>query len=249
MRQWRPARTQGYVYLRSEYPRARDVLTRALVAARPRRRARPRRMRYRTRVRHRVAHGCRRVRLRRRDVDAREHRRKRGAGSVQTAGARSPWTVRQTHADTQRADACAGTTVSAAAVPLTPSSVGDGRAARCRFSSVATSRTAASSSCHSAFRCAACCRNSAAAAAPESRCVPCRSADRSGAYLPPSLWDTHSTTKRSRAQSAMLGHGGIVAFDDTVDSASRRSSRCNSALTNRAANARRAGSARCAASK
>ncbi len=38
-----------------------------------------------------------------------------------------------------------------------------------------------------------------------------------GAYLPPSLWDTPLDYEAFAAHSAMLGHGGIVAFDDTVD--------------------------------
>ncbi len=38
-----------------------------------------------------------------------------------------------------------------------------------------------------------------------------------GAYLPPSLWDVPLDYEAFAAHSAMLGHGGIVAFDDTVD--------------------------------
>ena len=38
-----------------------------------------------------------------------------------------------------------------------------------------------------------------------------------GAYLPASLWDTPLDYEAFAAHSAMLGHGGIVAFDDTVD--------------------------------
>ncbi|MEQ9462019.1 MAG: NADH-ubiquinone oxidoreductase-F iron-sulfur binding region domain-containing protein [Haliea sp.] len=38
-----------------------------------------------------------------------------------------------------------------------------------------------------------------------------------GAYLPESQWDTPLDYEAFAAMSAMLGHGGIVAFDDTVD--------------------------------
>ncbi len=38
-----------------------------------------------------------------------------------------------------------------------------------------------------------------------------------GAYLPSSQWDTPLDYETFAAHSAMLGHGGIVAFDDTVD--------------------------------
>lgn len=38
-----------------------------------------------------------------------------------------------------------------------------------------------------------------------------------GAYLPESQWDTPLGYEQFAAIGAMLGHGGIVAFDDTVD--------------------------------
>ncbi|MBV2180858.1 MAG: NADH-quinone oxidoreductase subunit NuoF [Castellaniella sp.] len=40
-----------------------------------------------------------------------------------------------------------------------------------------------------------------------------------GAYLPESQWDTPLDYEAFLAISAMLGHGGVVAFDDTVDMA------------------------------
>ncbi|MEB2401788.1 MAG: NADH-quinone oxidoreductase subunit NuoF [Alcaligenaceae bacterium] len=40
-----------------------------------------------------------------------------------------------------------------------------------------------------------------------------------GAYLPESLWDAPLDYESYAAVSAMVGHGGIVAFDDTVDMA------------------------------
>jgi formate dehydrogenase iron-sulfur subunit len=38
-----------------------------------------------------------------------------------------------------------------------------------------------------------------------------------GAYLPESQWDTPLDYEAFLAIDAMLGHGGIVAFDDSVD--------------------------------
>lgn len=38
-----------------------------------------------------------------------------------------------------------------------------------------------------------------------------------GAYLPPSQWDTPLAYEAYAAIGAMLGHGGIVCFDDTAD--------------------------------
>src|SRR3546814_6858277 len=40
-----------------------------------------------------------------------------------------------------------------------------------------------------------------------------------GAYLPESQWDVPLDYEAYAAISAMVGHGGIVAFDDTVDMA------------------------------
>ncbi|WP_413206251.1 formate dehydrogenase beta subunit [Rhodospirillum sp. A1_3_36] len=42
-----------------------------------------------------------------------------------------------------------------------------------------------------------------------------------GAYLPASLFDTPKDYEAFAAQEAMVGHGGIVVFDDTVDMAAQ----------------------------
>lgn len=42
-----------------------------------------------------------------------------------------------------------------------------------------------------------------------------------GAYLPESLWDTPLDYEAFAAVGAMLGHGGVVVFDDTVDMAAQ----------------------------
>ena len=38
-----------------------------------------------------------------------------------------------------------------------------------------------------------------------------------GAYLPEAHWDTPMDYEAFAAVGAMVGHGGIVAFDDTVN--------------------------------
>jgi formate dehydrogenase iron-sulfur subunit len=40
-----------------------------------------------------------------------------------------------------------------------------------------------------------------------------------GAYLPPSLWDTPLDYESFAAIGGILGHGGVVVFDDSVDMA------------------------------
>ena len=51
------------------------------------------------------------------------------------------------------------------------------------------------------------------------RCARCRSAVRLGAYVPESQFDTAIDYEALSDIGALLGHGGIVAFDDTVDMA------------------------------
>ena len=60
---------------------------------------------------------------------------------------------------------------------------------------------------------------SAAARCPAARCARCRSAARSGAYFPPSLFDTPFDYEAFAAKDGLIGHGGVVVFDDTVDMA------------------------------
>ena len=38
-----------------------------------------------------------------------------------------------------------------------------------------------------------------------------------GAHFPRALFDTRSTTKPSQRDDGLIGHGGIVVFDDSVD--------------------------------
>ena len=42
-----------------------------------------------------------------------------------------------------------------------------------------------------------------------------------GAFLPESQWDTPLDYEAFAAIKAMIGHGGIVVFDDTVDMAAQ----------------------------
>ena len=54
---------------------------------------------------------------------------------------------------------------------------------------------------------------------PAARSARCRSAGRSARTSPNRSSTCRSTTRRSPRKNAMVGHGGIVAFDDTVDMA------------------------------
>ena len=70
-----------------------------------------------------------------------------------------------------------------------------------------------------------------------------------GAYFPESLLDTPLDYEAFTAQKGLLGHGGIVVFDDTVDLAGKPASPWSSAPSKAAANARPAGLAPSAASR
>src|SRR6202035_742030 len=86
------------------------------------------------------------------------------------------------------------------------------RAARCRYSSRATSGAVDSWSGRLASPCASCCTITAAAALRVSRAP-------LGAYIPPSQFDTAVDYEALAGIGALLGHGGIVVFDDSVDMA------------------------------
>ena len=70
-----------------------------------------------------------------------------------------------------------------------------------------------------------------------------------GAYFPRALFDTPFDYEAFTARDGLIGHGGIVVFDDTVDMAKQARFASNSARSNPAASARPAGSARRAASR
>jgi hypothetical protein len=80
--------------------------------------------------------------------------------------------------------------------------------------------------------------------APAGRCAPCRSAARSAPTCRPTSSMCRWTTRRSPRPGRMLGHGGIVVFDDTVDMAGWPASRWSSAPRSPAASARPAASGR-----
>ena len=60
---------------------------------------------------------------------------------------------------------------------------------------------------------------SAAAPSPAGRCAPCRSAARSAPISRARSSTRPSTTRPSPREDGLIGHGGIVVFDDTVDMA------------------------------
>ncbi len=91
------------------------------------------------------------------------------------------------------------------------------RAARWRSSWPATSSMAAWSRKPSASRSARRSMILAAAPIPAAPCARCKTGGPLGAYFPESLLDTPLDYEAFAAAKGMLGHGGIVVFDDTVD--------------------------------
>ena len=67
-----------------------------------------------------------------------------------------------------------------------------------------------------------------------------------GAYFPPALFDTAFDYEAFAAKDGLIGHGGIVVFDDTVDMARQARFAFDFCAIESCASARRAGSARCA---
>ncbi len=95
----------------------------------------------------------------------------------------------------------------------------DGRSDRSRSSLPATFAMAASSNSPSARLCANWSKALAAARVPVGRSAPIQVGGPLGAYLPESLLDTPLDYELMAAAGGMLGHGGIVVFDDSVDMA------------------------------
>ena len=93
------------------------------------------------------------------------------------------------------------------------------RAARCRSSWPATSSTADWSRRPSASRCASCCTTSAAGSATGRPIRAVQVGGPLGAFLPESLFDTPLDYEAFAQVEGMIGHGGVVVFDDTVDMA------------------------------
>ena len=93
------------------------------------------------------------------------------------------------------------------------------RAARFRCRSPATFGAAASWSGHSVSRYENCYTTTAAGPRAVGRYAPSRSAGLSGAYIPESQFDLPLDYEALSGAGALLGHGGVVAFDDTVDMA------------------------------
>ena len=172
------------------------------------------------RVRPRSAARRRRLHLRRRDVDAREPRRQARRGALRPPlpaikGLFGKPTV-------------VNNVISLASVPII---LEQGRRVlpRLRHGPVArhaadparaaTSSAAASSRRPSASRCASCSTTTAAARASGRPIRAVQVGGPLGAYLPESQFDTPLDYEAFAAIGALLGHGGIVVFDDTVDMA------------------------------
>ena len=214
--------TRGYIYLRSEYPHAHRALNEAIAAAYARGYlGRRRRSAAASAFDLEVRRRRRRLHLRRRDRDAREPRRQARHGAVQAAAARHRGAVRQADGHQQRD----------LASPRVPIILDRGAAVLSRLRHGPLARHAADPARrqHQARRPGGeGVRRHAARAAvrlrrrqprPAGRSARCRWAARSARSCPSRSSTRRSTTRRSRPAGAMVGHGGIVAFDDTVDMA------------------------------
>ena len=93
------------------------------------------------------------------------------------------------------------------------------RAAPCRSSSPATSNMAACSRPRSASRSASSSTTSAAARLTGRPVRAVQVGGPLGAYFPRALFDTPFDYEAFAARDGLIGHGGIVVFDDTVDMA------------------------------
>ena len=212
--------TKGYIYIRSEYPHAIATMKAAIAAAEAQGWLGRDIQRIREGLRSPPPQRRRRLHLRRGDRDAGEPRRQARHRALQAAdpGARRP--VRQADRHQQRSD-LRGSAVDSRpwGQGLCGLSASAARAARCRSSLPATSSTAAWSRRPSASRFAISSMSSAAAPPRGGRPVPFRSAARSApifrcrSSILPMDYETFA------ANEAMVGHGGIVVFDDTVDMA------------------------------
>ena len=160
--------------------------------------------------------GAGRLCLRRGDLAARQPRgqARHRAGEAAAAGAQGA--VRAADGDQQRAVAGGG-----AVHPRrgrrrpTPTSAWGGRAGRCRSRSPATSGTAGSSRRRSGSRSASSSTRSAAARHSGRPVRAVQVGGPLGAYFPPALFDTAFDYEAFAAQDGLIGHGGIVVFDDT----------------------------------
>ena len=178
-------------------------------------------LRQRQGVRARSAHGRRRLHLRRGNLAAGEpggQARPKCASGRRCRPSRACSASRPSSTTSSRSPACRSS--SSGARRSTATSAWAVRAARCPSSSPATSSTAAWSRRPSASRCASCCTTSAAAR-PAGR--PIRAVQVGGplgAYMP-GIAVRHAARLRGlhRRSARWSGHGGIVAFDDTVDMA------------------------------
>ena len=212
----------GFVLMRSEYPLSKPALEAA--AAEARAEACSGDIRQRLRVRRDGRRGRRLLRRRRGDGPARLP-----AGAARD-GLRAPAVPRPARrstggrpsSTTSRRSATCRSSRRAAPTPTARAQPGGDTAARSSSASTSASRGRASTRCRSACRCASCARSWPAACATGARSRRCRSAARSAGSCRRTLLDTPFDFDALAAEGCMLGHGGILAFDDRDRHARRR---------------------------
>ena len=212
--------TQGYIYLRVEYPHAARALATGPARGARTRLSRARPARQRARLRHHGAPRRRRVHLRRRDLDARKPRGPARRSARAAAVARHQGLVRPAHGRQQR-----GHARDRARDP----GAGRGFLSRFRRRQIARHDSAAARR-----QCEARRTGGARLRAHRERArlrlrrrhgdrpAGARGADRRPARRLSTAraeFDTPLDYEALAAQDALLGHGGVVVFDDTVDMA------------------------------
>ena len=211
--------TNGYIYVRSEYParrsrrwRSRSARRRAACSARSRR--------LDIRLRHRGARRRRRLCLRRGDLAAREPRGQARRGARQAAA--------PAHNGLFGKPTVINNVLSLAAVPFILADGGEPtiaisawavRAAPCRSSSPAISSMAGCSRPPSASRLGELVDDIGGGTRSGRPVRAVQVGGPLGAYFPRALFDTPFDYEAFAAADGLIGHGGIVVFDDTVDMA------------------------------
>ena len=209
--------TKGFVYLRSEYPHAFAHAGRGHRDRREGGAARAVGAGLRQTLRARGAARRRSVYLRRGDLAAGKPGRQARAGPRQAAAAGAEGPLRQAHGRQQRASRsppCRGSWTHGAAglcrLRHGPFARHAARAARRQYQARRPRRTR--------LRPHACASSSRSSAAARASGRPVRAVQVGGplgAYFPDSLLDTPLDYEALAAVKGMLGHGGIVVFDDT----------------------------------
>ena len=210
--------TKGFVYIRSEYPHAIATMKQA-IAHRRRSRWLGKTSRARAELRACGAHRRRRLYLRRRNRDARKPRRQARHGAAQAADPGARWPVRQADRHQQRAELRRGARYPGQGGAFYKN-YGMGRS-RGTLPFQLAGNIKQGGLVEKAFgitlRQLIDDFGGGTASGRPVRAI--QVGGPLGSYLPESQFDLPMDYETFAANGAMVGHGGIVVFDDTVDMA------------------------------